>query len=154
MQLKFFVIILIFLIPFGFIIAQETGMASYYGHKLSGRRTSDGSQYHPDSLTCAHKTYPFGTKLLVRNPKNNTQVVVKVTDRGPHTRNRLIDLSYKAARELDIIRQGIALVEITRVANWWEFTRIIAPPPPYPLQTKSFNFLIPDIFKTLQIQSR
>ena len=154
MQLKFFVLILIFLIPFGFLIAQETGIASFYGHKLTGRRTSDGNRYHPDSLTCAHKTYPFGTRLLVRNPKNNAEVIVKVTDRGPHTRNRLIDLSYAAARQLDIIRQGVALVEITRVANWWEFTSIIAPPPPYPLKTLSFNFVIPDIYKTLKIQTR
>lgn len=136
------------------VTAQERGMASFYGHKFAGRRTADGSRYHPDSLTCAHKTYPFGTRLLVRNPKNNAEVVVKVTDRGPHTRNRLIDLSYAAARQLDIIRQGVALVEITRVANWWEFTRIILPPPPYPLFIEPFFFSTPDISKTLKIQTR
>ena len=78
-------------------------MASYYSHNLKGRKTSDGSRYHPDSLTCAHKTYPFGTLLYVRNPANDYEVIVKVTDRGPHTRNRLIDLSYAAADRLDII---------------------------------------------------
>lgn len=154
MGLRFYLIILILILPLAAIFTQETGMASYYAQKFAGRRTASGSRYHPDSLTCAHKTYPFGTRLLVRNPKNNAEVVVKVTDRGPHTRNRMIDLSYSAARQLDIIRQGVALVEVTRVEYWWEFTRIISPPPPYPLKSKPLFFSIPDISKTLQIQSR
>ena len=90
-------------------------MASYYSHSLKGRKTSDGSRYHPDSLTCAHKTYPFGTLLYVRNPVNDYEVIVKVTDRGPHTRNRLIDLSYAAADRLDIVRKGLATVEISKL---------------------------------------
>jgi rare lipoprotein A len=85
------------------VFAQESGYASFYNKNLHGRRTTNGERYHNDSLTCAHKTYPFGTMLLVVNPKNNHYVVVKVTDRGPHTRNRIIDLSYKAASDLGII---------------------------------------------------
>ena len=95
--------------------AQKTGKASFYSSRLQGRHTSDGGKYHPDSLTCAHLTYPFGTLLQVRNPKNDKVVIVKVTDRGPHTRNRLIDLSYSAAKQLDIVRAGIASVEITKL---------------------------------------
>lgn len=154
MKFRFYLFLILLILPLTVILAQEKGIASYYGHKFKGRHTSDGGRYHPDSMTCAHKTYPFGTLLLVRNPGNNTEVVVKVTDRGPHTRNRIIDLSYSAARQLDIIRKGVALVEVSRVAYWWEFTRIILPPPPYPLITKPFLFSTPEISKTLQIQSR
>lgn len=95
-------------------VGQQLGNATYYSHKLTGRHTSDGTRYHPDSLTCAHRTYPLGTLLLVRNPKNNKEVVVKVTDRGPFHKRLMIDLSYSAAKTLDIIRQGIALVEVNQ----------------------------------------
>lgn len=103
------------LISTAFSIAQKQGKASYYSHKLTGRHTSDGGKYHPDSMTCAHRTYPFGTILRVRNPKNNKQVFVKVTDRGPHHKRLMIDLSYSAAKELEIIHAGVALVEISRL---------------------------------------
>ena len=90
-----------------------TGTASYYSDKLHGRRTSSGERYHRDSLTCAHRTLPFGTLLRVRNLKNDKEVVVRVTDRGPFTRRFIIDLSRAAARELDFIRAGICRVELT-----------------------------------------
>lgn len=95
--------------------AQETvvGNATYYGHKFHGRRTSDGSRYHRDSLTCAHRTLPFGTLLKVRNARNGREVVVKVTDRGPFGRGRIIDLSYAAAKEIDMVGAGVARVEVT-----------------------------------------
>ena len=93
-------------------IAQEIGKASYYSKSLKGRKTSDGSRYHPDSLTCAHRTLAFGTWVLVRNISNNNTVVLKVTDRGPHTKIRVIDVSFEAAKQLDFIRNGITLVEI------------------------------------------
>jgi rare lipoprotein A len=64
-------------------------------------------------MTCAHRTYPLGTLLRVKNPQNGKYVIVKVTDRGPYSRRLMIDLSYRAAKELDIIRKGIAAVEIT-----------------------------------------
>lgn len=104
--------------------AQIKGNATYYNNKLKGRPTSDGGKYHPDSMTCAHRTYPFGTILEVRNPKNDAVVIVKVTDRGPFQKRLMIDLSYLAASTLDIIRMGIAPVEITVL------DRI---PPKYPL---------------------
>ena len=97
------------------VSAQQSGNATFYSNKLHGRHTSDGGKYHPDSMTCAHLTYPFGTILKVRNPKNNREVIVTVTDRGPHQRRLMIDLSYRAAKELDIVRLGIARVEVTRL---------------------------------------
>jgi rare lipoprotein A len=93
--------------------AQKTGNATYYSHRLHGHRTSDGGRYHKDSLTCAHRTYPLGTLLKVKNPKNGKTVVVRVTDRGPYSRRFMIDLSYRAAKELDIVSNGYALVEIS-----------------------------------------
>lgn len=86
---------------------QESGKASFYSHKLHGRKTSSGIPYHKDSLTCAHRTLPFGTFLQVKNPKNNKTVVVKVTDRGPSSKSRIIDLSYAAAKEIGIDQQGV-----------------------------------------------
>lgn len=95
-----------------FSYSQQTGKASYYAHRLQGRKMSSGIPYHRDSLTCAHRTLPFGTLLEVRNPKNNRRVVVKVTDRGPFIKSRIIDLSYAAAKELDIVGHGVAQVEV------------------------------------------
>jgi len=96
------------------VLAQQTGNATFYNKKLKGHHTTDGARYQPDSMTCAHRTYPLGTLLKVRNPKNNREVFVKVTDRGPRQHRLMIDLSYRAAKELDIIRLGIAQVEVIR----------------------------------------
>lgn len=96
------------------IIGQQTGGASYYGNKLHGKRTANGRTYHRDSLTCAHRTYPFGTLLRVRNLKNDKEVIVKVTDRGPFVRGRIIDLSYAAAKQIGFIGHGTAKVEVSR----------------------------------------
>lgn len=92
--------------------AQERGMASYYSNRMHGRRMSDGTKYHKDSLTCAHRRYPLGTKLKVTNIKNGKSVVVKVTDRCG--RRRIIDLSYAAAKTLGIITQGVAMVTVEK----------------------------------------
>ena len=89
------------------------GNASYYADKFHGRRMANGERYHRDSMTCAHLKYPFGTMLKVRNPLNNKTVIVRVTDRGPYSKRFVVDLSRAAARELDIIRSGFSLVEIT-----------------------------------------
>ncbi len=104
--------------------AQERGYATYYSSKLKGRHTSDGGKYHPDSMTCAHRNYPLGTILKVRNPKNDREVIVKVTDRGPFQKRLDIDLSYLAAYTLDIVRSGISMVEITKLDGM---------PPKFPL---------------------
>ena len=95
----------------------QSGKASFYAKRLSGQRTASGERLHPDSLTCAHRTYPFGTKLRVYNPANGRAVVVRVTDRGPFVRGRIIDLSWRAAKELDIIAKGVALVTVQRVED-------------------------------------
>lgn len=104
-----------------FAFAGQIGKASFYSHKLKGKHTSNGGKYHPDSLTCAHRSLPFGTLLRVFNPVNNKEVIVRVTDRGPHRKNVLIDLSFSAAKQLDIVRQGIASViveEIDSIPSW------------------------------------
>lgn len=94
-----------------------TGNATYYGNRWHGRRTSSGEVYHKDSMTCAHRTLPFGTLLRVTNPKNGKEVVVKVTDRGPFRRGAIIDLSMAAAKEIDMVRDGITYVEAVAVHN-------------------------------------
>lgn len=94
------------------VAAQQRGKATFYSKRATGARTSDGSRLHHDSLTCAHRTHPFGTKLKVTNMKNGKSVIVKVNDRGPFSRGRIIDLSYRAAQELDMVRSGVAIVEI------------------------------------------
>ena len=92
----------------------QQGKASYYSRSFSGRRTASGERLHHDSLTCAHRSYPFGTKLKVLNPVNGRSVVVRVTDRGPFVRGRIIDLSGRAAKELDIIGKGVAVVVVQK----------------------------------------
>ena len=88
-----------------------TGKASWYN--AHGRFTANGERFHRDSLTCAHRTFPFGTLLKVKNIKNGREVIVRVTDRGPFGSKYCIDLSIAAARILGIIRMGFAEVEIT-----------------------------------------
>ena len=98
-------------LSFSMAIGQtQKGIASYYAKKATGRKTSSGERLHHDSLTCAHRTYKFGTRLRVTNPANDSVVVVRVNDRGPFARGRIIDLSWCAARQLGILRQGIAKV--------------------------------------------
>lgn len=92
---------------------QQRGKASFYSRRANGARTSSGIRLNNDSLVCAHRTHPFGTLLLVKNPANGKEVVVKVIDRGPHSRGRVIDLSYEAARQLGIIAAGVAVVEVS-----------------------------------------
>ncbi|MBM6993679.1 MAG: septal ring lytic transglycosylase RlpA family protein [Prevotella sp.] len=91
------------------------GKASYYSRQATGARTASGDRLHHDSLTCAHRNYPFGTMLKVTNLANGKEVYVKVTDRGPYGRGRIVDLSYGAARELGMLAQGVAMVEVQRV---------------------------------------
>lgn len=95
--------------------AQTHGKASFYGNRAHGHRTSDGSRYHKDSLTCAHKTLPFGTLLKVTNKKNGKEVVVRVTDRGPFVKGRVVDLSMAAAKQLDMVSAGVASVMVEPV---------------------------------------
>lgn len=98
--------------PTTFAQAQR-GKATFYSKRATGSRAANGERIHHDSMTCAHRTYPFGTMLRVKNPANGKVVVVRVTDRGPFVRGRIIDLSWRAASELGIIAQGVAMVEVT-----------------------------------------
>jgi rare lipoprotein A len=106
-----------FLIPHSFAQSVQEGKASFYSRKFTGRRTANGERLHHDSLTCAHRTYPFGTLLKVTNPANSQSVIVRVTDRGPYVKGRIIDLSVRAAREIGIIAQGIAPVVVERYSG-------------------------------------
>jgi len=92
---------------------REVGMASYYGPRHNGHRAADGSTFHQEDLTAAHRSLPFGTHVLVTVPATGRQVVVTITDRLG-TRRRVIDLSIGAARELGIIQQGVAEVTIAK----------------------------------------
>ena len=105
-------LILLFITVAAYIYSQEKGLATYYGKKFDKRKTTSGEIYYKDSLVCAHRTHPFGTLLKVRNPKNNKEIIVKVIDRGPFHKKRVIDLSYAVAKALDIIHHGVAEVEI------------------------------------------
>ena len=93
--------------------AQQSGKASYYSKRATGAKTSSGIRLHHDSLVCAHRTYPFGTKLLVRNLTNDKEVIVTVVDRGPYRKGRIIDLTYAAAEQLGMISKGVVAVEVT-----------------------------------------
>jgi rare lipoprotein A len=88
----------------------ESGLAAFY----SGGRTASGEVTGPSGLTAAHRTLPFGTRVVVTNLRSGKTVVVRITDRGPYGRGRIIDVSRAAARELGMIGSGTARVSIVR----------------------------------------
>ena len=96
--------------------SHQSGNASFYSHRLRGRRTASGQPYDPDALTAAHRTLPLGTRLEVVNPKNDRRVVVTVNDRGPVQKNRVLDVSSAAADALDMKKSGVTHVH-TRVVR-------------------------------------
>lgn len=89
--------------------AAQTGKASYYKH---GARTANGERFDPHGYTAAHRTLPFGTRVLVTNVKTGKSVIVRINDRGPFIKNRIIDVSYGAAKMLGITATGVATVKI------------------------------------------
>lgn len=91
---------------------RQKGLASWYGRKFHGRKTSSGEIYNMYAVTAAHKTLPLGTYVRVHNLKNHKKVDVRINDRGPFVRGRIIDLSYGAAKKLGIVGPGTAPVEI------------------------------------------
>lgn len=95
----------------------ERGVASWYGGEFHGRSTANGERYDMHRLTAAHKTLPFGTVVEVRNLDNGRSVRVRINDRGPFVRGRIIDLSYAAAREIEMIGPGTARVELVLVSR-------------------------------------
>jgi rare lipoprotein A len=90
----------------------QTGEASWYGGEFHGRRTSSREIYDMNDLTAAHNTLPFGSMVMVTNLNNGKSVAVRINDRGPFLKNRIIDLSYAAARAIDMIGTGTAPVRI------------------------------------------
>ena len=95
----------------------KTGMASYYGARHHGKRTASGEPFNQHGLTAAHPSLRFGSRVLVTNLNNDKSVVVRINDRGPHTRGRIIDLSRQAARQLDMLRRGTAKVRVQGLSD-------------------------------------
>jgi len=95
----------------------EEGIASWYGPDFHGKATSCGEIYDMNAMTSAHKLLPMGTKLRVTNLRNHRTIEVRVNDRGPFVKSRIIDLSYAAAKELDIVASGTAPVRIESISG-------------------------------------
>ena len=89
-----------------------SGLASWYGPGFHGKRTASGERFDMNDLTAAHRTLPFGTRVRVRNMENGREVVVRINDRGPRVRDRVIDLSRAAAAALDLLQAGEAPVTL------------------------------------------
>ena len=88
----------------------ERGRASWYGHRFHGRRTASGEMFNMHDHTAAHKTLPFGTRVRVRNLATGQEVAVRINDRGPHVRGRVIDLSRAAAEQIGLLKMGVASI--------------------------------------------
>ena len=116
---------------------KERGIASWYGGKFHGRRTASGEPYNMYDLTAAHRWLPFGTLVRVTNLRNHRSVVVRINDRGPFVKNRIIDLSYAAARALDMIKSGTAPVVLEKLPDYYGEINV-APKGGYYVQASSF----------------
>lgn len=95
----------------------EVGGASYYGAKHQGKRTASGERFDQNALTAAHRELPFGTRVLVTDLDNDKTVMVRINDRGPHVRGRLIDLSRKAAAQLGMLHSGVTRVRVQTLSD-------------------------------------
>ena len=96
---------------------KKVGWASFYHDKFEGRKTANGEKFRQKKMTCAHRTLPFGTMHRVTNLANNKTVEVRVNDRGPYVKGRIIDLTRAAAKQLDFIKQGHTKVEIEVITD-------------------------------------
>jgi rare lipoprotein A len=96
---------------------RQRGVASWYGRDFHGKKTSNGEIYNMYAMTAAHKTLPLGTYVQVQNLENNRDVVVRINDRGPFVRGRIIDLSYTAAKDIGIVGPGTARVEVVALGR-------------------------------------
>jgi len=92
---------------------RETGIASWYGRPYHGRTTASGETYDMNAMTAAHRTLPFGTRVLVKNLENGKTVKLTINDRGPFIKGRIIDVSRKGARVLGFENQGLVRVQVT-----------------------------------------
>lgn len=95
----------------------QRGKASWYGKKFHGRKTANGEIYNMYAMTAAHKTLPLGTCVRVKNLQNNKEIDVRINDRGPFVRGRIIDLSFTGAKKLGIVGPGTALVQVTALGT-------------------------------------
>jgi rare lipoprotein A len=109
---KVLMIVTLFCLSSGVFAQTYKGKASYYAQPFHGRKSASGRIYNMYEYTCAHKTLPFGTKLKVTNQANGKTVTVEVTDRGPYVKGRIVDLSKAAAMDLDMMKSGVADVEV------------------------------------------
>lgn len=98
---------------------REEGKASYYANSLHGRKMANGQPYRKGKMTAAHKQLPLGTKVKVTNPRTGRSVKVTITDRGPFVKGRIVDLSLKAARKMNMVDAGVIPVrlKVVRVAK-------------------------------------
>ncbi len=101
----------------------ETGLASWYGPKFHGRQTANGERYNMHALTAAHKILPMNTLVKVENLENGRSVVVRINDRGPFVKNRVIDLSRSAAARLGMLKRGVAKVRLTALGEVASFSK-------------------------------
>ena len=115
-------------VPAARIGATEEGIASWYGEPYHGRRAANGEIFDMEHLTAAHPSFPFETWVRVRHLANNKNTEVRITDRGPFVKGRIIDLSRAAAREIDLLRAGTAKVRLT-----------VIPPPKSYLRGRKFT---------------
>ena len=128
--MKFFLTLFFFTSSFGSFgqsLYSATGKASFYGKKFDGRKTANGEIFSNKELTAAHPNLPFGTFVKVTNLKNNKSVVVRINDRGPYVKGRIIDLSKAAADSLDFIHSGWAKVRVDEVQI--TVTELVEAPP-------------------------
>jgi rare lipoprotein A len=115
----------------------ETGIASWYGKEFHGNKTANGETFNTNKLTAAHRTLPFGSIVRVTNKENNKSVIVRINDRGPFVKNRIIDLSKKAAKEIEILEAGSAEVEL-RLLNDFDLPENLTAPH-YTVQIGSYR---------------
>jgi len=95
----------------------ESGIASYYADRFQGKMTASGELYDREALTAAHPTLPFGTQVRITELKNSKNVIVTINDRGPHTKKRVIDLSYRAAKSIGLVETGITRVKVETISD-------------------------------------
>ncbi|MCZ8182971.1 MAG: septal ring lytic transglycosylase RlpA family protein [Beijerinckiaceae bacterium] len=99
-------------------LAQNVWHTSYYGQELAGRKTASGERFNPGALTAAHRTLPFGTKLKLTNIQNGRSVIVRINDRGPFVRGRMLDVSRGAASALGFVGQGTARLRVETLSGF------------------------------------
>jgi rare lipoprotein A len=119
----------------------QRGKASWYGKKFHGRKTANGEIYDMYAMTAAHKTLPFNTPVKVKNLSNGKSVVLRVNDRGPFVRGRIIDLSYAGAKEIGLVGPGVATVDVIALEATGE-RRGGMPPKSMDYDTGKFTFQV------------